>query len=164
MPSRTSPEISVGVAQWAVLRQHGSLWSHGLGSCVAIVLYDASTQTAGLAHILLPNENYSRDRSRASKFADAAVPHLVAEMRRAGARGTLTAKLVGGASMFGSLLTTTGVNMGSRNIASARAALRGAGISIVAEDVGGDFGRTIAVSVADGTVTVRSMEKGTHEI
>lgn len=156
--------MSVGVAQWAVLRQHGSLWSHGLGSCVAIVLYDASTQTAGLAHILLPNESYSRDRSRASKFADAAVPHLVTEMRRAGARGTLTAKLVGGASMFGSLLTTTGVNMGSRNIASARDALRRAGIIIVAEDVGGDFGRTVAVSVADGTVTVRSMEKGTHEI
>lgn len=156
--------MSVGVAQWAVLHQHGSLWSHGLGSCVAIVLYDASTKTAGLAHILLPNENYSRDRSRASKFADAAVPHLVAEMRRAGARGTLTAKLVGGASMFESLLTTTGVKMGSRNIASARDALRRAGISIVAEDVGGDFGRTIAVSVADGTVSVRSMEKGTHEI
>jgi chemotaxis protein CheD len=156
--------MSVGVAQWAVLRQHGSLWSHGLGSCVAIVLYDASTQTAGLAHILLPNENYSRDRSRASKFADAAVPHLVDEMRRAGARGALTAKLVGGASMFGSLLTTTGVNMGARNITSAREALRRAGISIVAEDVGGDFGRTVAVSVADGTVTVRSVEKGTHEI
>ncbi|HEY8173439.1 MAG TPA: chemotaxis protein CheD [Dehalococcoidia bacterium] len=131
---------------------------------MAIVLYDSSTQTAGLAHILLPNENYSRDRSRASKFADAAVPHLVTEMRRAGARGALTAKLVGGASMFGSLLTTTGVNMGSRNIASARDALRRAGISIVAEDVGGDFGRTIAVTVADGTVTVRAMEKGTHEI
>ena len=164
LPSRTSPEISVGVAQWAVLRQHGSLWSHGLGSCVAIVLYDASTKTAGLAHILLPNENYSRDRTRASKFADAAVPHLITEMRRAGARGALTAKLVGGASMFGALLTTTGVNMGARNIASAREALRRAGIKIVAEDVGGDFGRTIAVLVADGTVTVRSMEKGTHEI
>ena len=164
MPSRTSPELSVGVAQWGVLRQHGSLWSHGLGSCVAIVLYDASTQTAGLAHILLPNENYSRDRTRASKFANAAVPLLMTEMRRAGARGTLTAKLVGGASMFGALLTTTGVNMGARNTASAREALRRAGIRIVAEDVGGDFGRTVAVSVADGKVTVRSMERGTHEI
>jgi chemotaxis protein CheD len=164
MPSRTSPEIAVGVAQWAVLRQYGSLWSHGLGSCVAIVLYDGSTQTAGLAHILLPNESYSRDRSRASKFADAAVPHLVSEMRRAGARGALTAKLVGGASMFGSLLTATGVNMGARNIASARDALRRAGISIVAEDVGGDFGRTVSVAVADGMVTVRSIDKGTREL
>ena len=154
----------MGVAQWAVQRLHGVLWSHGLGSCVAIVLYDASTQTAGLAHILLPNESYSRDRSHASKFADAAVPHLVTEMRRAGARGALTAKLVGGASMFGALLTSTGVNMGARNIASARDALRRAGISIVAEDVGGDFGRTVAVSVVDGKVTVRSMDRGTHEI
>lgn len=154
----------MGVAQWAVLRQHGCLWSHGLGSCVAIVLYDESTQTVGLAHILLPNENYSRDRSRAAKFADAAVPHLVTEMRRVGARGTLTAKLIGGASMFGSLLTTTGVNMGARNSISAREALRRAGISIVGEDVGGDFGRTISVSAANGKVTVRSMQRGTREI
>lgn len=154
----------MGVAQWAVLRHHGSLWSHGLGSCVAIVLYDASTRTAGLAHILLPNETYSRDRSKASKFADAAVPHLITEMRRAGARGALTAKIIGGASMFGSLLTATGVNMGARNVASARAALRHAGIRIVAEDVGGDFGRTVAVFVADGKVMVRSVDRGTHEI
>jgi chemotaxis protein CheD len=163
-PPRPPSEISVGVAQWAVLRHEGTLWSHGLGSCVAIVLYDASTRTAGLVHILLPNESYSRDRSKASKFADAAVPHLITEMRRAGARGALTAKIVGGASMFGSLLAKTGVNMGSRNIASAREALRKAGIRIVGEDVGGDFGRTIAVSVADGNVKVRSVDRGTNEV
>lgn len=152
------------MAQWAVLRQHGSLWSYGLGSCVAIVLYDESTRTAGLAHILLPNESYSRDRSKAFKFADSAVPNLVAEMRRAGARGALIAKIVGGASMFGSLLTTTGVNMGARNVASAREALRSAKIKIVGEDVGGDFGRTVSVSVADGSVTVRSVDRGTYDV
>lgn len=157
-------EIVVGVAQAAVLRGEGSLVSHGLGSCVAIVLYDPSTRTAGLAHVLLPSDSYSRDGSRASKFADAAVPHLIAEMRRAGARGRLTARLVGGASMFGSLLSKTGVNMGDRNVAAARGALAQAGIAVAGEDVGGDFGRTVRITVIDGAVTVQSMLRGTRAV
>lgn len=138
--------------------------THGLGSCVAIVLYDATTRVAGLAHILLPNESYSRERSRPAKFADAAVPYLIAEMRRAGAGSRLTARLVGGASMFGTLLTTGGVNMGDRNVASARIALGRAGVVITGEDVGGDFGRSVSVAVADGSVTVTSMLRGPREL
>lgn len=157
-------ETVIGVAQAAVRRHSGLLVSHGLGSCVAIILYDPSTQTAGLAHVLLPNESYSRERSRVAKFAESAVPHLIAEMRRAGARGAMHARLVGGASMFGALLTTTGINMGSRNVAAARAALARAGIAISGEDVGGDFGRTVSVTVADGVVTVQSVDRGTREL
>jgi chemotaxis protein CheD len=162
--SRDGHEIVVGVAQAAVLRGAGSLVSHGLGSCVAIVLYDPSTRTAGLAHVLLPNDSYSRDATRASKFADAAVPYLIGEMRRAGARGRLTARLVGGASMFGTLLSNTGINMGDRNVAAARDALTRAGITITGEDVGGDFGRTVWVTVIDGAVTVQSMRRGTRAV
>ncbi|MGH7712529.1 MAG: chemotaxis protein CheD [Gemmatimonadaceae bacterium] len=152
------------MAQLAALRGSGALVSHGLGSCVAIVLYDTTTRTAGLAHVLLPNESYSRDRSRPAKFADAAVPHLIEEMRRVGAQGRLTARLVGGASMFGALLATGGINMGSRNVAAARAALARAGIGIIGEDVGGEFGRNVTVAVADGTVTVTCMHRGTREL
>ena len=157
-------ERAVGVAQCAVLRGSGTLVTHGLGSCVAIVLYDASARVAGLAHILLPNESYSRDRSRPTKFADTAIPYLIDEMRRAGAGRRLTARLIGGASMFGTLLSTNGVNMGDRNVASARVALGRAGVVITGEDVGGDFGRTVSVSVADGTVTVTSLLRGPREL
>ena len=157
-------EIAVGVAQCAVLRGSGALVTHGLGSCVAIILYDTTTRVAGLAHILLPNESYSRDRSRPTKFADTAVPYLIAEMRRAGAGTRLTARLVGGASMFGALLSTNGVNMGDRNVASARIALGRAGVVITGEDVGGDFGRTVSVAVADGRITVTSLLRGPREL
>jgi chemotaxis protein CheD len=131
---------------------------------VAIVLYDATTRVAGLAHILLPNESYSRDRSRPMKFADKAVPYLIEAMRQAGAGSRLTARLVGGASMFGPLLSTSGVNMGDRNVASARSALKLAGVEITGEDVGGDFGRTVIVDAADGSVTVTAMQRGTREL
>ena len=157
-------ERTVGVAQCAVLRGSGALVTHGLGSCVAIVLYDPTARVAGLAHILLPNESYSRDRSRPTKFADTAVPYLIDEMRRAGAGRRLTARLIGGASMFGALLSTNGVNMGDRNVASARVALGRAGVVITGEDVGGDFGRSISVSVADGAITVTSLLRGPREL
>ncbi|MGQ0538084.1 MAG: chemotaxis protein CheD [Gemmatimonadaceae bacterium] len=163
---RRAPEVSVGVAQCAALRDSGSLVSYGLGSCVAIILYDATTRTAGIAHVLLPDASYSRDQSKPGKFPHTAVPQLVAEMRRLGAgggkSGRLTARLVGGASMFGSLLTLAGVNLGERNVGAARAALAAAGIAIVGEDVGGDFGRSVAIDVADGRVTVQSMREGTR--
>lgn len=159
-----SREESVSVAQWAVRRGDGSIVSHGLGSCVAIVLYDAAARVAGLAHVLLPNEKYSRDRSRPAKFAESAVPHLVTEMRRVGASGSLTARLVGGASMFGALLSGSGVNMGERNVSAARAALARARIPLVAEDVGGDYGRSVALCVASGSLVVRSVQRGTREL
>jgi chemotaxis protein CheD len=162
--AQQSLEKSVGVGQWAVLNGAGRLVSHGLGSCVAIILYDAKHRVAGMAHVLLPNETYSRDRSRPAKFAQAAVPHLVEEMRRAGATGTLSARLVGGASMFGALLTTSGINMGARNVAAAREALQRAGISVVAEDVGGEFGRTAWVAADDGKVTVVCTQRGQREL
>ncbi|MGQ0640338.1 MAG: chemotaxis protein CheD [Gemmatimonadaceae bacterium] len=157
-------ETSVGVAQCAVLRGSGMLHSHGLGSCVAVVLYDRETRTAGLAHILLPNDTYSRDRSRPAKFANTAVPHLIAEMHRAGAGQRLTARLVGGAAMFGALLSNSGINMGARNIAAVRSALGRAGIVITGEDVGGDVGRTVYMDVADGSVTVICINRGTREL
>jgi chemotaxis protein CheD len=163
-PETRSQEVSVGVAQSAVRRGDGAIVSHGLGSCVAIVLYDAGARVAGLAHVLLPNDNYSRDRSRPAKFAESAVPHLVAEMRRAGAGGPLTARLVGGASMFGALLSGSGVNMGERNVVAAREALARARIPVIAEDVGGDYGRSVVLCVQNGSLTVRSMQRGTREL
>jgi chemotaxis protein CheD len=162
--ARQSLEKNVAVAQWYVLRGAGRLVSHGLGSCVAIILYDSAQRVAGLAHVLLPNETYSRDRSRPAKFAQAAVPHLINEMRRAGATGTLTARLVGGASMFGALLSSSGINMGARNVAAAKEALQRAGVALIAEDVGGEFGRTVWVEAESGVVTVMCTKLGTREL
>jgi len=166
VPAQSHPrhETAVGVAQYAVVRGSGTLLSRGLGSCVAVVLYDAETRTAGLAHILLPNDTYSRDRSRPAKFANTAIPNLIAEMRRAGAGKRLTAKLVGGAAMFSTLLSKSGINMGQRNVAAARTALGSAGILITGEDVGGEVGRTVHVDVADGVVTVTCVNRGTREL
>lgn len=149
------------VADAAVGRGEVVLSTIGLGSCVAIVLHDRLLQIGGLAHILLPSETMTRDRGNAAKFPTTAVPLLIERMRGLGARpSTITAKLVGGASMFTSLLPSGGLQMGERNLIATRAVLARASIPIVAEDVGGGHGRTVYFHVATGAVEVRSLSRG----
>lgn len=157
----TSVHIThVPVAGSAALQHEGVLATLGLGSCVAVMLYCPDTRTGSLAHVLLPSELVSRDRSRPAKFGTTAVAHLLNEMRLLGASADLRAFLVGGASMFGRLLDTGGINMGERNVTSLRVALARAAIPVAAEDVGGEFGRSVYFDVATGDVRVTSVRHG----
>jgi chemotaxis protein CheD len=163
-PQRTAAaeprEWRVKVADHAVARAPDTIATIGLGSCVAIALYDASARAGALAHVLLPSPEMSRDQDNHAKFPSTAVPLLVSELRRLGARGPYTAKLAGGASMFRQLLGVGGINMGERNVEATRAALADARIRVVAEDVGGEYGRSVYFDVATGVVTVRSLKSG----
>jgi chemotaxis protein CheD len=156
-------EIVVNVADFAVAAQCGVIVTSGLGSCVAIVLHDPVNRVAAMAHVLLPDVDYGRPPYNPAKFPPTAVPLLVAEMGRLGATGPFRGKLVGGARMFGSLLSS-GVNMGQRNLDAARRALDAAGIPLVAEDVGGEHGRSVFVDVASGAVRVHSLQLGDRVI
>lgn len=158
--SKSNGATYVKVAQAAVGGADDTLVTLGLGSCVAILLHDAEARVGGLAHILLPEPALSRDQGNASKFATTAVPALVKEMARLGARpGRLKARLVGGAAMFQTLMVPGSLNMGARNIIASRQALQAAGIPLVAEDVGGDYGRSVRFFVGAGKTTVSSVGK-----
>jgi len=152
--------IRVRVAGYAVASGDAVIATLGLGSCVAIAVYDARARVGGLAHVLLPNESMSRDRSNRAKFPATAVPLLVEEMRRVGATGPFTAKLAGGASMFAALLPIGGVNMGQRNVDAALRALVEAGVSIVGQDTGGGYGRSVFLHVRDGRMVIKSLAQG----
>ncbi len=158
--SGETPEIRVKVADYAVAAD-GVIATIGLGSCVAIVLHDPTARVGGLAHILLPDESMSRDRSNPAKFPGTILPIVLDEMCVLGAvRRRVRARIAGGASMFANLIATNSINIGERNIASVRSVLERAKIPIVGEDVGSDHGRSVYLFVADGRVEVRSLRKG----
>lgn len=159
----TSPRITrIKVADMAAASD-GTLLTIGLGSCVAIVLHDAEARCGGLAHVLLPSAKMSRDRSNVAKFPETAIPALIADMEKLGAKPErITARIVGGASMFGNLLPARGINIGERNIAAVRSVLAAMHVPIVGEDVGSDYGRSVYLTVDDGRVEVRSLRKGTR--
>jgi len=158
---KARPEIRVKVADFAVADARAMLVTVGLGSCVAIALYDPQVRVGGLAHVLLPSTGMSQDRTNRAKFPSTAVPLLCERMQALGARtGRMRAKIVGGASMFTSLLSATGLQIGERNVVATRAALEHAGIPIVGQEVGGDYGRSVYFDVHDGSVTIKSLRAG----
>ena len=131
------------------------LVSLGLGSCIGLALVDRRGGVAGLAHIVLPASAGHDDATVSYKFADQAVPALIAKLAELGTpRVRLHAMLVGGASMFGAPGSGT-LEVGSRNAAAVRELMVAQRIPIVAEAVGGTKGRTVRVDVASGGVTVR---------
>lgn len=137
----------------------------GLGSCVAIILHDATAKVGGLAHVLLPSPTLSRDRTNAARFPETAVPQLVRELTALGASPErLRARLVGGASMFASLSSPGVAQMGERNVQASRDALKAARIPLVAEDTGQDYGRSVYFDVADGRVEVQTVQHGSREL
>ncbi|MGH7447499.1 MAG: chemotaxis protein CheD, partial [Longimicrobiales bacterium] len=134
------------------------LFTVGLGSCVAIALYDPHEHIGGLAHAMLPNPEAGRRDAPAGRFATTAVTELIELMEARGAAPTrLQARLAGGASMFRDLLDRAGLQLGRRNVHAAREALRSAGVDVHGEDVLGTYGRSVYLRTADGRLLVTSV-------
>src|ERR1044071_6368894 len=90
---------------------------------------------AGLAHIVLP-QSQGHVSENARKFADLAVPELLAELGELGARKVrLEAVLVGGASMFA--VSSSSLEVGQRNEAAVRELLQQHRIPVTATATGG---------------------------
>jgi chemotaxis protein CheD len=100
------------------------------------------------------NDKSSNDK----KYADTAIPMLLKDMERAGAdRRRVIAKIVGGATMFKISENSMMGEIGRKNVQKVREVLAGLGIAISAEDVGGDYGRTIDFYAADGALKIKSL-------
>jgi chemotaxis protein CheD len=153
-------EIAVRMGEIAVTKSPGELLvSLGLGSCIGLALVDQRRGIAGLAHIMLPEA--IGDGGPAGKFADLAVPELVARTVALGtARTSLKAILVGGAQMF-ALGAGNSLDIGVRNEAAVRGMLAAERIPVLAAATRGSKGRTIKVWPG-GAVTAK--EAGSDEI
>jgi chemotaxis protein CheD len=163
--SAQRPDRTIGLGQWAVAKGSGTLACLGLGSCVAVILHDPAACVGGMVHVVLPTASLSRDRSNPARSAETAVPLLVSQTLREGAvLGRLTARLVGGASLFAALTPAGTVQIGQRNVSACRTALNAQGIEITAEAVGGELGRSVWLAVGTGIVTVRSVGRAPQQL
>jgi len=152
----TVSETMVRMGELAVARTPGQvLASIGLGSCIGLALVSRAWNVAGLAHIMLP-ESPSKAPAERGKYADRAVPALVAELALLGAPAhDLDAVIVGGAQMFA--LGSGSLDIGARNESAVRAALRRIGIRVLAAATGSNKGRTIRVHADTGLVVVKEV-------
>jgi chemotaxis protein CheD len=145
----------VGIAELRIARAPTVLKAYGLGSCLAIALYDPGECIGGLVHCLLPQRRSNDPLSEAAKYVDGAIRLMLEELNRAGADpARLQAKVAGGANMFETEFVTLVNSIGVRNARSARETLRELGIPLVGEEVGGNRGRTVEFDLVTGNLLV----------
>jgi len=122
-----------------------------LGSCIGVFLFHPRLKVGAVAHIVLPDS--AGRGGAAGKFADTAIPEmlrLLADLNTP-AHG-LTAKIAGGANMFGS---SGPVQIGVENAKAVREMLRKhTAAKIVGEDLGGGKGRRVVFDCDSGDMIV----------
>jgi chemotaxis protein CheD len=157
--------IKVGMADLRSSRHPCILTTLGLGSCVGIALYDPGRKVVGLAHIMLPSSEQARNKSNIAKFADTATYKLIEDMLSLGAvRTNIVAKLAGGAQMFSFNDTSEMLRIGARNVTASKEVLKQLNIPIIAEDTGGNHGRTIEIHSDSGKLVIKTIGHGTEVI
>ena len=157
--------IKVGMADLQVGKDPCMITTLGLGSCVGICLYDKTTKISGMAHIMLPSSKQARDNTNIAKFADTGIVFLLNCMMKIGAnRSAIVAKLAGGAQMFAFKEVSDIMRIGDRNVDASKEILSMLKISVLAEDVRGNYGRTIELFSADGKLLIKTIGHGSKSI
>lgn len=162
------PEELVDMGNFIVEHNPASLVALGLGSCVAVALYDGEVRIGGLAHVMLPTsaecKRENTEGFNLNKFADVAIPSMLKEMERRGCKvERIKAKIVGGAHMFKNIVDLEILDIGKRNIEAVRQELNKFTIQIIAAEVGGSTGRTVHFDLKTGIIQIRTMN-GIKEI
>jgi chemotaxis protein CheD len=152
--------IKVGMADLNICIPPDLITTLGLGSCVGIAIRDPQTGIGGLAHIMLPDSKAITNNSNIPKFADTGLEDLVKKIVDKGAnRSRLVAKIAGGAQMFSANTNSDIVRVGERNVEASKKKLHEMRITILAEDCGLNYGRTVIFNPATGDFTIRAVGK-----
>lgn len=153
--------VVVGLAEIQVLKGEASMVCIGLGSCVSVCIMDPEVGVSGVAHVMLPQSFSHETTDRPAKFANTGVPQLIEMMERLGAsRARMQAAVVGGAEVIRSIDNYTRLEIGSRNALAVQEELRLAGIRCIAQDLGGNSGRSVTLDTATGELTVKTVMAG----
>lgn len=157
--------INVGLAEVKTAKKPYILTTTSLGSCVALMLYDELMGIGSMVHIMLPDINLAKAKENRAKFANTVVEIIMREMIDLGAvRRRVKAKIVGGANMFSSIGRNNLIPIGARNIVAVKEELRKRKIRLIAQDTGGDYGRSVEFFLETGIVRIRSALHGNKEI
>jgi chemotaxis protein CheD len=155
-PLDNQESILVGLGELKVTHSPLVVFSClGIGSCVAVCVYDQFYKVGGMAHVVLPR-NEGRPGDNLGKYADTCVPLLVDEViKQGGTRSRLVVKIAGGSQMSLALGLKNTFKTGDRNIEEVKAAIERQGLPLAAADVGGDKGRTVRMYISTGRITVK---------
>lgn len=140
---------------------------YGIGSCIAFTAFDPVSRVTGMAHFVLPDSTQGNGVAARNpvRFVDTGVRQMLGALEAAGALKSRTIfKMAGGARMVVAAGLASKLNIGERNVESARVATASTGIRLRGEDVGGTHGRTVRVFAATGKVAVSTVGGASYEL
>jgi len=125
----------------------------GLGSCIALILFDELNRVSAMSHILLPRVFSNKKILFPHKYASLSVKLLLEELLNHGAvRENIKAFFIGGSKIF----NIENNLMGNENTISVRAELNALKIHIIVEDTGGLKGRNVIFDPKSFSLYVKS--------
>ena len=126
---------------------------YGLGSCIALILFDYKSSVSGMSHILLPKSRQNKPINFPHKYADLSAKLLVQELTNHGAiRENIKAIIVGGSKIFDLDENFMGID----NTKAIKKELEKLEIKIIGENTGGSEGRAVIFDTKDFSVYVKS--------
>ncbi len=153
--------IEVGMADMKMAQSPNILVTRGLGSCLGLVVWEPVRKIGAIAHPMLPLIEEGRVKSNPYKFVDSAILSILEEFKNKGCHpAALVAKIFGGGHMFATIPVESVFNIGARNTEVAKASFAKLGVKVIAEDTGGNRGRTVFFEVATGKATIKTLFHG----
>lgn len=157
--------VKVGMADLNCVYAPSILTTLGLGSCVGICLHEKESKISGMVHIMLPYSTQIKNNSNPAKFADTGIERLLNQMIKMGAKHSkIVSKIAGGAQMFNFNDTSDIMRIGTRNVSATKEILKKLNIPLVAEDTGGNYGRTIELYSESGKLLIKTIGYGIKQI
>ena len=100
IPENQTEQV-VATGYLATGSQNGVIRSTPLGSCVAVIAYDKTSKTGGIAHIMLPGKSPTKDKAEENKYAENAIENLLDALKSLGSKkANIEICLVGGANVL----------------------------------------------------------------
>jgi chemotaxis protein CheD len=124
-----------------------------LGSCIAACLWDRVAHVGGMNHFMLPD--VGAGMADGGRYGSYAMELLINELMKRGAtRGTLEAKVFGGAAVISGM---NSINVGERNTSFVLEYLRTERIPVVSKDVLEIYPRKVCYFPASGKAMVKRL-------
>lgn len=143
--------IDVQIGQVRVAQGKVILNSTAIGSCIAIVVYDATKKIGALAHVMLPGRApKSKPLREKTRYTADAVDVIATRMEQLGSKSKdIEVVLIGGANVLGKEDDT----ICEQNIRSVMSVLQQKSLRIRAQYLGGNKRRSVWLDVGAGVVS-----------
>ncbi|MDD5190732.1 MAG: chemotaxis protein CheD [Dehalococcoidales bacterium] len=157
--------VVVGLGELKISQNVGMVLSCiGLGSCIALCMYDPFYKLGAMAHMVLPSSLNGSEYAAPAKYINTGVTNTLKKFRENGAVLNRTQiKIVGGASVL-NIPGEHKLNIGERNITAVKQALAQQGLAIHAADIGGTLGRSVNLYLRSGRCVVKASGQKPFEI